>query len=84
MIAKTMDFLLRTKLGWGVLALALVATGLLIWLGWWLGSPLFLNRTVDDAFPGTALLTTHYRTLLTTHSLALLTLQYPVIEPGKR
>ncbi len=33
------------KIGLGVVALGVVA------VGWWLGSPLFLDRTVEEAFP---------------------------------
>lgn len=39
----------RRFLFWGAVAAAIPA----IALGWWLGSPLFLNKTVDEEFPRT-------------------------------
>lgn len=36
--------------GWRIGA-ATVAGGLILGVAWWLGSPLFLNRTVDEAVP---------------------------------
>ena len=35
-------------------AVALTMTAAILGLGWWLGSPLFLSRTVDEEFPLTA------------------------------
>lgn len=37
--------------GWKV-GLAAVVAGLVLGAGWWLGSPLFLDRTVSEAAPG--------------------------------
>lgn len=38
--------------GWRI-GVATVAGGLILGAAWWLGSPLFLNRMVDEAAPGT-------------------------------
>ena len=55
MVQRTMDFILKTWIGRvsGVVILALVGLG--IGFAWYLASPLFINETVDEAFPRAAL-----------------------------
>ncbi len=50
-ITRTRDFILHTWPGRALGVLMIVAAGSLAGLGWWLGSPLFINMTVDEAFP---------------------------------
>ena len=45
------DFILLTWIGRGVGLLILVGVGVLAWLAWWLGSPLFVDREVNEEFP---------------------------------
>lgn len=50
---KLFSWLISTRSGRIVLGAGIVVAIPAIALGWWLGSPLFLNKTVDEEFPFT-------------------------------
>ena len=48
---RLIRWLVSTTKGRVVVAALVVAAIPLLWLAWWLGSPLFLDKTVIEEFP---------------------------------
>ncbi len=54
MLKTTINYLLYTTIGRIITLITVIIVGLLLWLAWWLASPLWIDMAVDEEFPLTA------------------------------